>query len=299
MPSNKLLIYFQESEALARTLSEQSGIKALPIEILQYSFGEFSLRLPPLAPKADVFFLIQNNGNPSDVLIRVLMTLDILDNHDPERVNLIIPYLPFSRQDRKKEDHRALASRVVAKMLNTSFISNIFTFDLHNDVITDYFKMPVYNLTMLDAFISYFQSLKLDNVAIVAPDYGRFNAAKYVASAFNDASFILINKIRDSEGIVEILGVEGDPKGKKALIIEDIIDTGNTLERGVSALLEHGVSEVYVAATHGVFSGDALEKIKALGVKKVVVTNTILQQSNDPLLEVLSIENQLLSILND
>lgn len=298
MKHNKFIIYFAESKQMAESLSLKTGVPLFEIELLEYSFGEFSIKLPPLPENGDIYFLIQDNGKPSDVLMRVMMTLETLEITKPHRVNLIVPYLPFSRQDKKRADNRAVASRVVANILNNSFISNIFTFDLHNPVITEYFKTPVYNLTMLDSFVAYFQTQDLKNVVIVAPDHGRFNAAKYVASAFKNASFVLINKERTSTHTVEIKSIEGDTKGKTALIIEDIIDTGNTLVSAVTALQAQGVKEVYVAATHGVFSHNALQKIKALGLKKIIITNTINQKENDPILEILPIEDHLVSIIN-
>lgn len=299
MNNEKFLLYFKESKSFALNLSLKTGVKAYPLEVLTYSFGEFTVQLPEVPHQADVYFIMQNVGAPADLLVRVLMTINALENTKPRRVNLIIPYLPFSRQDRKKADNRAVASRVLADIFNTGYVSNIYTFDLHNAVITDYFKMPVYNLTMLDAFVTYFQSLALEDVVIVAPDYGRFNAAKYVANAFKNASFVLINKFRDEKNQVHVSSIEGDTKGKTALIIEDIIDTGNTLVSAVSALKEQGVKAIYVAATHGVFSSNALRRIKALGIKKVIITNTIPHDIADSLVEVLPIEDHLIAIIKD
>lgn len=299
MNNEKFILYFNESKSLALNLGLKTGVKAFPLEILNYSFGEFTVQLPEVPAHGDVYFVIQNNGTPADLLVRVLMTIDALENTKPRRVNLIIPYLPFSRQDRKKADNRAVASRVLADLFNTGYVSNLYTFDLHNAVITDYFKMPVYNLTMLDTFVHYFQQLALEDVVIVAPDYGRFNAAKYVANAFKGASFVLINKFRDEKNQVRVSSIEGDTKDKTALIIEDIIDTGNTLVSAVNALKEQGVKAIYVAATHGVFSANALKRIESLGIKKVIVTNTIPHDIVDPLVEVLPIEDHLISIIND
>ncbi len=296
---NKYIIYFKESKDLALSLCQKSNVPGYELEVLSYSFGEFSVKLPDVPLKGDVYFVIQDDGQPAELLVRVMMTLDALENTSPARVNLIIPYLPFSRQDKKKADNRAVASRVLANLFNTGFVSNIFTFDLHNPVITEYFKTPVYNLTMLDSFINYFKTLDLENVIIVAPDHGRFNAAKYVANAFKDANFVLINKERTSTHSVEITGIEGETEGKTALIIEDIIDTGNTLVSAVGALKEKGVKEVYVAATHGVLSQNALRKIKALGLKKIIITNTIPPHETDTILEILPIEDYLVPIIKD
>lgn len=297
MNTNKIIVYFSESKTLATNLSMQTNIPCFELKPLVYSFGEFSVVIPDIPLQSDIYFVIQNVGEPTKSLMHVFMALDALENKDPLSVNLVVPYLPFSRQDRKKGENRAVASRVLGKLFNTSKVDKIYTFDLHNPVIIDYFTSEVINLSMLDDFVTYFASLALEDVVIVAPDHGRFNAARYVADAFN-ASFVLINKMRDEEGGVYVTSIEGDTNGKTALIIEDIIDTGTTLVSAVTALKAQGVKAVYVAATHGVFSGNALKSIKALGLKNIIITNTIPQHIIDPLVVVLPIENHLVKIMH-
>ncbi len=296
MNTNKIIVYFSESKTLATNLSMQMNIPCFELKPLVYSFGEFSVVIPDIPVQSDIYFVIQNVGEPTKSLMHVFMALDALDNKDPLSVNLVVPYLPFSRQDRKKGENRAVASRVLGKLFNTSKVNKIYTFDLHNPVIIDYFTSEVINLSMLDDFVKYFASLGLEDVVIVAPDHGRFNAARYVADALN-ASFVLINKMRDEDGGVYVTSIEGDTNGKTALIIEDIIDTGTTLVSAVTALKAQGVKAVYVAATHGVFSGNALKSIKALGLKNIIITNTIPQHIIDPLVVVLPIENHLVKIM--
>ena len=233
MKQVKIIVYFPESKTLARNLSALTNIPAYELTTVHYSFGEFTIVLPEVPEGADVYFVIQNVGEPSNLLMRTLLALDTLQSVVPMSVNLIIPYLPFSRQDRKKDDNRAVASRVLGTLFNHEHVTKIYAFDLHNQVITEYFDAEVVNLSMLDDFISYFQTLNLENVVIVAPDHGRFNAARYVADAFTNASFVLINKMRDENGQVHVTSIEGDTNGKTALIIEDIIDTGTTLVSAV------------------------------------------------------------------
>lgn len=291
MKNKKILLYFKDSQTLAQSLSLKSGFHAFSLAKIEYSFGEFTLLLPDMPKDASIYFVAQNNGEPSELLIRILMAVDTLEHNGYHDINLIIPYFPFSRQDRERLDNRAVASRMISRLFNTMPIKRILSFDLHNSLIKTYFKAELLDLTMLDAFISYFTKLELQDVVIVAPDYGRFGAAKYVASAFNGAPYVLIHKERDLLGNVHVTKIEGDVAGKTALIIEDIIDTGNTLVSAVSALIANGVKEIYVAATHGVFSGNALKNIKALGVKKIIVTNTIAQHLYDDVVDVLDIED--------
>lgn len=297
MKKNNILIYFKDSQTLAQSLSLKSGFRAFTLAKIDYSFGEFSLLLPEMPKDATIYFVAQNNGEPSELLIRILMAVDTLEHNGYKDINLIIPYFPFSRQDRERLDARAVASRMISRLFNAMPIKRILSFDLHNSLITTYFKAELLDLTMLDAFVNYFTKLELQDVVIVAPDYGRFSAAKYVASAFNNAPYVLIHKERDNSGNVHVTKIEGDVAGKTALIIEDIIDTGNTLVSAVSALIANGVKEIYVAATHGVFSGHALKNIKALGVKKIIVTNTIAQHLFDEVVDVLDIEDVIIKNL--
>lgn len=297
MKPTKYLVYFSESKTLALSLSMMANLPAYELEQVAYSFGEFTVKLPNIPHGGDVYFVIQDVGEPADMLMRTFLALDTIMQSEPLSINLLIPYLPFSRQDRMRIENRAVASRVLGKLFSVGPIDRIYTFDLHNAVITDYFTSEVINLSMLDDFINYFKSLDLRDVVIVAPDHGRFNAARYVADAFTDASFVLINKERDESGQVHVRSIEGDTKGKTALIIEDIIDTGTTLVSAVSALKAQGVKDVYVAATHGVFSGHALKSIKALGIKNIIVTNTIPQMIIDPIVTILNIEHHLVRIL--
>lgn len=299
MKTNKYIVYFSESRTLAKNLSAMTNIPAYELTTIAYSFGEFTVTLPDVPFEGDVYFVIQDVGEPSNLLMRTFMALDTLQNVSPLSVNLIVPYLPFSRQDRKKHDNRAVASRVLGALFNNENVTKIYTFDLHNPVIIEYFDAEVVNLSMLDDFISHFQTLNLEDVVIVAPDHGRFNAARYVADAFENASFVLINKKRSEGGQVHVTSIEGDTKGKTALIIEDIIDTGTTLVSAVSALKAQGVKEVYVAATHGVFSGNALKSIKALGVTNIIVTNTIPQTIIDETVTILDVEKHIVRILSE
>ncbi len=297
MKNSTILIYFKDSQTLAQSLSLKSGFHSFSLARIDYSFGEFSVLLPDMPKDARIYFVAQNNGEPTELLVRILMTVDTLEQNGYHDINLIIPYFPFSRQDRERQDNRAVASRMISRLFNAMPIKRILSFDLHNSLIKDYFKADLLDLTMLDGFVNYFTNLDLKDVVIVAPDYGRFNAAKYVASAFNNAPYVLIHKERDKSGNVHVTQIEGDVAGKTALIIEDIIDTGNTLVSAVSALIANGVKEIYVAATHGVFSGNALKNIKALGVKKIIVTNTIAQHLYDEVVEVLDIEDVVISNL--
>lgn len=298
MKKNKFIVYFKESEVLAKALAKKAGIKAFELEVKTYSFGEFTVNISEFPLSGDVYFILQDDGRPSELIMKTMMAIDALENYKPLRINILIPYLPFSRQDKRTNNNRALASRVIGDIFNSGFISNIYTFDLHNDVITKHFKAPVYNLTMLDAFIKYFKAKNLEDVVIVAPDYGRFKAAKYVSEAFNNAEFVLINKQRLNNTVV-INSIEGETKGKTALIIEDIIDTGTTLLSAVAALKEAGVKAIYVAATHGVFSSNALQKIMSVGIEEVIITNTINTDSSYTNLVILPIEDYLLPIIED
>lgn len=293
MQITKQIVYFQESENLALSLAKKTGFSAFVLERVNYTFGEFSIVNPANVKDAILYFVVQINTNPSERYFEIMFALDALERSGAKEVHLVLPYLPFSRQDKQISPTRAVASQVVARMLESAKFTSLIAFDLHNDTIKSFFTRPLVHLSMLDSFITYFNRLSLENVVIVAPDYGRFAAAKYVQKSFNGAGLVAINKRRGSDGSVFVEGIEGDVSGKTALIIEDIIDTGNTLEKAITALRLAGVSKVYVAATHGVFSGDALKKLKVLNIEKIVISNTIPLDIIDSLVEIINLDDYL------
>lgn len=294
---DNVIIYFNESKTLALKLSKALHWPAIKVTPQKYSFGEFTLEVNSEVKAQNAYIVTKATRDTSKHLLEIFLVADILTKHGVKGIKLIAPYLPFSRQDRRININRSVASEVIATLLEKAGIDEIITFDLHNERILAFYNFQVTHLSMLDDFISYFKSLDLEDIAIVAPDYGRFRAANYVKERFPNATLIQITKERLPSGEVVVTDVVGDPDGKTAIIIEDIIDTGNTLISAIKKLYELGVKKCYVAATHGIFSGDAYLKLSALNVDGIVISNTVLTVKETPKLKVLDISAELVNAL--
>ncbi len=284
-----VIIYFEESKELGLALAAKLNWPSILFARKAYSFGEFTLEANA-AVDADVAYIVASiTAEASRNFIELMFATDILERANVREIKLIAPYLPFSRQDKRLNDERAVASEVLAKMLAKSGINELITFDLHNDAIIDFYNFKVTHLTMLDAFIAYFQRFNDTNLAVVAPDYGRFRAANYVKNNFKKANLVQINKKRLDDGSVLVTSLVGDVKGKTALIIEDIIDTGNTLKSAIISLQNNGAAQIYIAATHGIFSQSAMRNLTSLKIDGVVVSDTVSFDNKSDKLHVLKI----------
>lgn len=290
-----VIIYFNESKTLALKLQKALSWPAVKVTPKKYSFGEFTLEVNQEVKAKNAYIVTKATRETSKHLLEIFLVADILTKHGVKEIKLIAPYLPFSRQDRRINVNRSVASEVIATLLEKAGINEIITFDLHNERILDFYNLRVTHLSMLDAFVTHFKHLNLSDIAIVAPDYGRFRAANYVKERFPNASLIQISKERLPSGEVVVTDIAGDAQGRTAIIIEDIIDTGNTLISAIKKLYEQGVKKCYVAATHGIFSGDALTKLTALNVDGIVISNTVLTVKESAKLKIIDITPELVN----
>lgn len=289
MNMRNVIIYFEESKELGLALATKLNWPSILFARKAYSYGEFTLEANTPV-NADVAYIVASiNAEASQNFIELMFATDILRRANIQAIKLIAPYLPFSRQDKRFNDERAVASEVLAKMLTQSGINELITFDLHNDAIIDFYNFKVTHLTMLDAFIAYFKRFNDTHLAVVAPDYGRFRAANYVKNNFKNANLVQINKKRLDDGSVLVTSLVGDVKGKTALIIEDIIDTGNTLKSAIISLQNNGAAQVYIAATHAIFSRDSLRSLVSLKIDGIVVSDTVPFDNKSEKLHVLKI----------
>lgn len=295
--NENVIIYFKESKELALKLSMNLAWPAILVVPRNYSFGEFTLEIKQNVNATTAYVVTKATSETSKHLLEIFLVADILTKQGVKKIKLIAPYLPFSRQDKQVNINRSVASEVVARLLEKSHVNEIITFDLHNEDIAVFYPFRLTHLSMLDSFIAYFKTLSLENIAIVAPDYGRFRAATYVQKAFRDANFIQINKKRLATGEVVVTSVTGDPAGKTAIIIEDIIDTGNTLVSAIKKLYELGVKKCYVAATHGIFSRHALTNLEALPIDGILISNSVRRAKETGRLHILDLTPLLVTYL--
>ncbi|MDR3208347.1 MAG: ribose-phosphate diphosphokinase [Rickettsiales bacterium] len=227
--------------------------------------------------------LIQSLPKPvNDTVMETLLMLDALKRNGAKRITLVAPYLGYSRQDRRAGDSRSpISAKLLADMLQVAGVNQIITADVHNLAIEGFYNIPFMNASTAELFANDICARNhIENAVIVIPDAGGSARARSVAKRL-DADVVLIDKRREHANKIESMRLVGDVRHRDAILVDDIIDTGGTLMNGAALLLDKGAQSVRVYASHGLFSGDALEKIDSSAISEVVVTDSI----NNPNLE--------------
>ena len=272
-----LIFAFTTSKELAKKISEKSKILMGESEVTRFADGEIMTRCLSNV-KGKTCYIVQSTISPvSDSLFEIFIFVDSLKNAGAKEIVLITPYYGYSRQDRVAQKGEPITAKIVANLLQTSGISQLISVDLHTQQIQGFFSIPVLNLETSELFGEYFVKrfnelgIKHEDVVVVSPDHGSANRGRDVCSIFNNASLAVIDKRRPAPNKSEVTNVVGDTKGKVCLIVDDIVDTGGTINNAVEALFKKGAKEVYVAATHAILSNQELDK----RIKEFVVTDTV------------------------
>lgn len=274
---NSLIFSLSNNKNLAMKISEISGIPMGECEINRFSDGEILVRnLSDVVGKTA--YIIQSTCAPSSSSVfEIIVFIDALKNSQVKEVVVVTPYYGFSRQDRVAKKGEPITAKVVANMLQSAGADRVIAVDLHTGQIQGFFSCPVENLETAALFADYFKKrfdevmVSSDKLTVVSPDHGSSFRARDLASEFDGASIAFIDKRRPAPNQSEVIKVVGDVRGKTCLLIDDIIDTCGTVNHAVEALLEKGAKEIYVCATHAIFSSGAIDP----RVKEVVVTDTI------------------------
>jgi ribose-phosphate pyrophosphokinase len=276
-PSKRLMVFSGRSHpALAAAIADKLGVELGEIELETFANGETYCRYCESIRGADLF-LVQTGCPPVDRnLMELCLMIQAAKLASAKRITAVIPWFPYSRQDRKAKPREPISGRYVADMLQLAGADRILTMDLHAGQIQGFFNVPVDHMTSLPLFSRHFRDLGLegDGVVSVAPDAGRAKHAVRFAEMIG-AGFAIMHKTRPGRDTAEVTEITGRVAGKTAIVGDDAIMTGGTLLAGVKALREHGAEDVYVFATHGLFSGDAFERFAEAGLRAIIVTDTV------------------------
>ena len=276
-PQKRLMVFSGRSHReLAERIAEQLGVQLGEIELSTFANGETYCRYDESIRGADVF-LVQTGCEPVDRnLMELLFMVQAAKLASAKRITAVVPLFPYARQDRKAKPREPISARLVADMLQLAGADRVLTMDLHAGQIQGFFTIPVDHMTALPLFARHFRDLGLvgDGVVSVSPDAGRAKMAVRFAEML-DAEFALMHKTRPAHDVVAVAEITGRVRGKKAILGDDVIMTGRTLLANVRVLQEHGVDEVWVFATHGLFCGNALEQFAATDIAGMVVTDTV------------------------
>ena len=276
-PQKRLMVFAGRSHPeLAAKIAEQLGVELGEVELITFANGETYCRYCESIRGADVF-LVQTGCRPVDQnIMELLFMIQAARLASAKRITAVVPWFPYSRQDRKAKPREPISSRLVADMLQVAGVDRLLTMDLHAGQVQGFFTIPVDHMTSLPLFAQYFRDLGLtgDRVVSVAPDAGRARRAVRFAEMI-DAEFAIMNKTRPSHDVASVTEITGRVAGKVAIVGDDNISTGNTLLEGARALKEAGAEEVWVFATHGLFAADALERFADADLAGIVVTDTV------------------------
>ena len=261
---------------LAKRIASELGIELGEVDLKTFENGETYCRYIRSIRGADVFIVQAPSGTPNDYLMELLVMIDAAKLASAKRITAVLPWFPYSRQDKKSAPREPITAKLIAELLQAAGVDRVLTMDLHAGQIQGFFNIPVDHMTALKLFAQHFrdQGLAGDGVVAVSPDAGRAKTARKFAELLG-ADLAILNKARPSHDVVDVTEVIGKVRGKIAIMTDDMIVTGGTLRMGAAALLEAGAAEVYACATHALFPNGALDRLVDSEIKQIVVTDTV------------------------
>jgi ribose-phosphate pyrophosphokinase len=266
---------------LANAICKELGIPLGQSETQRFSNDNLQVKFKESLREGDIFIVqsLSANGefNVSDSIMELLLMIDAAKTSSAARVTAVIPYFSYARSDKKDEARIPIAARVVADMLQTAGADRVLTMTLHSPQVHGFFKIPVDHLTAEVVLANYFATHlnSLEDTVVLAPDAGDIKRASSFAGRL-DTGLAFIDKRRVSDTKVESRGLIGDVKGKTVLIVDDEVSTAGTLVEAVDVIKNAGAKAVYVAVSHGVYAGPAVERIKNLDIVEMIATDTVL-----------------------
>lgn len=272
---NKITVFsLSSSKKLAQDIASILGTKVGDCKVHHFADGEILCEIGESVRGKDVF-IVQSTSNPvTENLMEILVLTDALKRASAREITAVIPYFGYARQDRKAKPRQPITSKLVADLLTTGGVNRVVTVDLHAAQIQGFFDIPVDEMQALPLLIKYFRKKKVQDLCVVSPDHGGATRARKMSEAF-DCPIAIIDKRRPKPNVAEVMGIIGNVEGKNCILIDDMIDTAGTITAGVDMLKQKGAKDVYIACTHGVLSGPAIERLSTCAAKEVVITNTI------------------------
>lgn len=280
---------------LAQEVARYLGIDLGPMIRKRFADGELYIQIQESIRGCDVY-LIQPSCYPvNDHLMELLIVIDACRRASARQITAVIPYYGYARADRKTAGRESITAKLVANLITEAGATRILAMDLHSAQIQGYFDIPFDHVYASPVILDYLASKELHDIVVVSPDVGGVARARAFAKKLNDAPLAIIDKRRQAHNVAEVLNVIGDVKGKTAVLVDDMIDTGGTITEGARLLRQEGARQVYACATHAVFSPPAIERLSSGVFEEVIVTNTIPvpQDKQFEQLTVLSVANLL------
>ena len=258
---------------LAEEIARQLGISLCKVTCNRFADGEIFVRIDENVRGNDLF-IVQSTNAPAENMMELLLLIDAARRASAARITVVMPYYGYSRQDRKDQPRVAIGAKLVANMIVSAGADRLLGIDFHQHQLQGFFDIPVDHLYALPVLAAHFRKKQLKDTVVVAPDVGSAKMARGFAKRL-DATLAIIDKRRPRANVSEVVNVVGDVEGRDCILADDMIDTAGTVTEAARALKALGANDVYVCATHAVFSGPAIERLKAAPFTEVVVTDTI------------------------
>lgn len=258
---------------LAHKICEYLGVKLARAKVNQFSDGEIQVEIDESVRGMDTFVVQPTCPPVNQNLMELLVMLDALKRASAGRITVVIPYYGYARQDRKVLPRTSISARLVANLITVAGASRVLGMDLHAGQIQGFFDIPVDHLYALPVQIKYVRKIK-GEIVVVSPDAGGVERARELGKRIN-ATIAIIDKRRERANVSKVMHVIGDVKGKTAVLLDDMIDTGGTIVQAAQALVDDGAKVVYACCTHPVLSGEAIDRINNSALKELIATNTI------------------------
>lgn len=262
------------NKKLAEEVSKILNVPLTPVECRRFSDGELYCRVLESVRGCNVFIIQPTCPDVTSNLMELLIMVDALKRSSPNKITAAVPYYGYARQDKKTKPREPITAKLVANMITIAGVDRLITFDLHMAQIQGFFDIPSDNMEILPLFAEYIISRHLKNLVIVSPDAGGTTRARALAKIV-DAPIAIVDKRRPEQNMVAVENIIGDVKGKTAILIDDIIDTAGSVVEASNLLKKYGARDVHAFATHPIFSGNAIDKLKNSVISEIIVTNTI------------------------
>jgi len=268
---------------LAREITNKLGVKLSAARVDRFSDSEIQVKIVDNVRGADCYIIQPTSFPVNENLMELLIIADALRRASAERITAVVPYYGYARQDKKAEPRVPITARLVANLFATAGITRVLTMDLHAGQIQGFFDIPVDHLYGMPVILSYFKEKKLSDITIVSPDAGGVERARTFAKYFN-ADLAIVDKRRPRPNEASIMNIIGEVKDKVCVILDDLVDTAGTLTKVADAITAKGALKVFAAASHGVLSGSAKQKIQSSSIEELVITDSIpLLNDNGPI----------------
>jgi len=262
------------NRALAEEICKCLSVPLGRADVGRFSDGEMQIRILDNV-RGDDTFIVQPTCPPvNDNIMELLIMVDALARASARRITVVLPYYGYGRQDRKAEPRVPISAKLVANIITAAGADRVLAMDLHVGQIQGFFDIPVDHMYAMPVFLDYIRQKKLKDVVVVSPDAGGVERARAFAKRL-DADLAIVDKRRPKANVADVMNVIGDVEGKTAILLDDMVDTAGTFCKDAEALKKFGAVRVLAAASHGVLSGPAMERLEASPIEELLITNSI------------------------